>query len=199
MAGPRRPTPRLSILIPTLVARRRSLDELLAILEPQAHEGVEVLVSADSGQMSIGQKRNGLLRQARGDFVAFVDDDDRVPGDYADRLLRALESEPDCASLTGRIVFADGYSRPFVHSLRYDRWIDDHRRKIYYRPPNHLNAIRRGLALRVGFPPISFGEDRYFSMGMVRLLRREAWVDGVLYEYRCRQTFEETHGPSVAR
>ncbi len=199
MARPRRPHPRLSILIPTLLARRRTLDALLSVLEPQRRDGIEVLVSADSGQMSIGQKRNGLLMHARGDFVAFIDDDDMVPSDYVDRVLHALEGDPDCASLIGRIVFSDGYSRPFIHSLRYDRWIDDHRAKVYYRPPNHLNAIRRAYAVQVGFPSISLGEDRYFSMAIVPFLRRESWIDGELYEYRCRRTFEETHGSDVAR
>lgn len=190
---------RLSILIPTLDSRKESLDQLQATLNAQKTDVVEIVVVSDSGQMSIGQKRNMLLSQSRGQYVAFVDDDDMVPPDYVSRIMKALESNPDCTSLTGRITFSDGYSRPFIHSLRYDKWIDDHEGKVYYRPPNHLNAIRRDLAVKVGFPSWNSGEDRYFSHHIRPMLKREEWIEGVLYEYKCRKTFEETHNNQVKR
>lgn len=196
---PWRPTHKLSILIPALHNRKEKFDKLMVTLQAQKKENVEFLVMADAGQMSIGQKRNMLLMQSHGEYVSFVDDDDMVPSDYVQRLLKALVSNPDCTSLTGRIVFSDGYSRPFVHSLRHSRWVDDHEKKVYYRPPNHLNAIRRDLAVQVGFPQINLGEDRYFSTNILPLLKKEAWVDGEIYEYRCRKTFEETHNNQVKR
>lgn len=190
---------KLSVLIPSLSSRKESLEQLHACLNPQKTDQVEFIVVSDSGQLSIGQKRNMLLSQSRGQYVAFVDDDDMVPTDYVARILKALESNPDCTSLTGKIVFSDGYSRPFIHSLRYDKWVDDHEGKVYYRPPNHLNAIRRDLAIGVGFPPWNSGEDRYFSHHVRPLLKREEWIEGVLYEYKCRKTFEETHNNQVKR
>jgi glycosyltransferase involved in cell wall biosynthesis len=190
---------RLSVLIPSLANRKDSLEQLHACLNPQKTDEVEFIVVSDHGQMSIGQKRNMLLSQSRGQYVAFVDDDDVVPADYVSRILKALESNPDCTSLTGRITFSDGYSRPFIHSLRYDRWIDDHEGKVYYRPPNHLNAIRRDLAIKVGFPSWNSGEDRYFSHHIRPMLQREEWIEGTLYEYKCRKTFEETHNNQVKR
>ena len=190
---------KLSVLIPSLSSRKESLEQLHACLNPQKTDQVEFIVVSDSGQMSIGQKRNMLLSQSRGQYVAFVDDDDMVPPDYVARILKALESNPDCTSLTGKIVFSDGYSRPFIHSLRYDKWVDDHEGKVYYRPPNHLNAVRRDLALKVGFPSWNSGEDRYFSHHIRPLLKREEWIEGTLYEYKCRKTFEETHNNQVKR
>ena len=197
---PWRPTHKLSILIPSLNSRKDKLEELMNVLRPQKKDNVEFLVLADGGQMSIGQKRNMLLMQSHGEYVSFVDDDDMVPNDYVDRIVTALaKHNPDCTSLTGRIVFSDGYSRPFVHSLRHDRWIDDHENKVYYRPPNHLNAVRRDLAVKVGFPQVNLGEDRHFSVNIRPLLKKEAWIDGELYEYRCRNTFEQTHNNQVKR
>lgn len=197
---PWRPTHKFSVLIPSLNDRTVKLQQLMGALQPQKRENVEFLVLSDSGQMSIGQKRNMLLNQSKGEYVAFVDDDDMVPPDYVERILAALaKGNPDCTSLTGRIVFSDGYSRPFIHSLRYESWIDDHDNKVYYRPPNHLNAVRREFAVQVGFPPVNMGEDRHFSHNIRPLLKKEAWIDGELYEYRCRKTFEETHNNQVKR
>jgi cellulose synthase/poly-beta-1,6-N-acetylglucosamine synthase-like glycosyltransferase len=194
------PTHKLSILIPSLVERKSTLAELQKELNRQiGQRNVEVLAMADNRQMSIGQKRNMLLTQSSGEYVAFVDDDDMVSIDYIEKVLTAISKNPDCSSLTGSIVFSDSYSRPFIHSLRYERWIDDHEGKVYYRPPNHLNAVRRSIAIRVGFPSWNSGEDRAFSMGIKPFLKKEEWIEGVIYNYKCNKTFEETHNHQVAR
>ena len=195
-----RPMHKLSILIPSLEERKPKLEQLKAELANQiGKRNVEVLSLSDNRQMSIGQKRNMLLTQSTGEYVAFVDDDDMVSPDYIEKVLNALTKNPDCSSLTGEIVFSDGYSRPFIHSLRYTQWIDDHEGKVYYRPPNHLNAVRRAIAVQVGFPPWYSGEDRSFSMGIRHYLKKEEWIEGVIYNYKCSKTFEETHNHQVAR
>jgi cellulose synthase/poly-beta-1,6-N-acetylglucosamine synthase-like glycosyltransferase len=195
-----RPMHKLSILIPSLEERKPKLEQLKAELASQiGKRNVEVLSLSDNRQMTIGQKRNMLLTQSTGEYVSFVDDDDMVSPDYIEKVLNALTKNPDCSSLTGEIVFSDGYSRPFIHSLRYDRWIDDHEGKVYYRPPNHLNAVRRAIAAQVGFPPWNSGEDRSFSMGIRHFLNKEEWIEGVIYNYRCSKTFEETHNNQVVR
>jgi glycosyltransferase involved in cell wall biosynthesis len=155
---------------------------------------VEVLTYVDEGKMSIGSKRNCLLRMATGDYVAFVDDDDDVSDDYVAKVLQAIESECDCCSLSGRIIFSDGYARNFYHSLKYESWIDDHEKKEYYRPPNHLNAVKRSIAANVVFPSFNSGEDRVYSMSLRSRIKTEAPIDGVIYIYNCSKTFEETHG-----
>jgi cellulose synthase/poly-beta-1,6-N-acetylglucosamine synthase-like glycosyltransferase len=191
---------KLSILIPSLEERKPKLEQLKAELANQiGKRNVEVLSLSDNRQMSIGQKRNMLLTQSTGEYVSFVDDDDMVSPDYIEKVLNALTKNPDCSSLTGEIVFSDGYSRPFIHSLRYTQWIDDHEGKVYYRPPNHLNAVRRAIAVQVGFPPWNSGEDRSFSMGIRHFLKKEEWIEGVIYNYKCSKTFEETHNHQVAR
>lgn len=194
------PKHKLSILIPSIRERQLSLDQLTTELNNQiGKKTVEVLSLSDNREMSIGQKRNMLLMQSTGEYVAFIDDDDGVSHDYIEKVLKALSKNPDCSSLTGDIIFSDGYARPFIHSLRYDRWIDDHQGKVYYRPPNHLNAVRRNIAVQVGFPPWNNGEDRAFSMGIKPLIKREEWIEGVIYNYKCKKTFEETHNHQVAR
>lgn len=195
-----RPTHKLSILIPSLNERKNSFDVLKADIADQiGNHQVEILSLCDDGQLSIGEKRNMLLVQSTGEYVTFVDDDDTVSPDYVEKILKALSQNPDCCSLTGEIVFSDGYSRPFIHSLRYDRWVDDHEGKVYYRPPNHLNTIRRSIALQVKFPLLNSGEDRAFSMDIRPFLKTEEWIEGVIYNYVCRKTFEETHNNQVVR
>ena len=96
--------------------------------------------------------------------------------------------------MKGQITFSDGYSRIFEHSLKHKKWIDDHKNKVYYRPPNHLNAIRTDFARKAGFPSIYVGEDRVFSMKVLPMLNKEAYIDSEpFYLYNARGTFEEIH------
>lgn len=184
---------RLSILVCSIQRREKQLTRLMNVLNPQMKSNVEVLVETDDGQMSIGAKRNKLLSLAQGDYVAFVDDDDLVSLDYVDKILNAASTSPDCCSLTGEIdhVMSVRIGRnrqrrrriknTFVHSIKHDHWYE--KNGVYFRNPNHLNAIKRELTLRVGFPEIDSGEDADFSMKIFSLLKTEVEINGIIYYY----------------
>jgi glycosyltransferase involved in cell wall biosynthesis len=182
--------PKLSILICHLAARGELLARLQRILQPQiVGRPVEILTESDGGQMPIGAKRNLLIQRATGEFVAFVDDDDRVSDDYVARILAALEADPmlDCLGIEG--IFTTGgaqrlFPKHFIHSLRYDRWFEE--QGVYYRPPNHLNPIARRHASQVPFPEKNFGEDHDWSMAIRPRLQRETYLKGPIYFYECR-------------
>jgi glycosyltransferase involved in cell wall biosynthesis len=137
---------------------------------------VEIIVEGDAGEMTVGKKRNILLEKASGDYVCFVDDDDMVPDYYVSHILAAIGTEwlsypvlnyvdvraeqnavvthhknPDVVGLKGHYTVGDGKPQTFIHSLRYKEWktVDG----IYQRNPNHLNPVRRELALKARKEP----------------------------------------------
>jgi len=192
---------RLSILICSLTKRASLLRRLKVCLSSQITNAVEVISHVDGGKLSIGQKRNNLLSEAVGDYVAFIDDDDLVSNDYISKILTAIESKPDCCSLRGEITHtmrievmqrgAKGrmyrkrnlqrQKHIFIHSLKYDHWFE--KEGYYFRCPNHLNAIKRTIAKKVGFPHKDSGEDRNFSLRVYPLLKTEVEIKGVIYYY----------------
>ena len=154
---------------------------LLKALEKQKTDEVEILVNSDNGKKKIGTKRNELLDQAQGDYVAFIDDDDFVSNDYVKLILEAIEKEPDCVGFKGKLT-RDGQSAGiFIHSLKYKKWFQ--KGNQYYRCPNHLNPIKREFALKVKFPNSSWGEDRDYSIGLRKYLEKEVFIDKILYFY----------------
>jgi cellulose synthase/poly-beta-1,6-N-acetylglucosamine synthase-like glycosyltransferase len=173
---------RLSILICSLESRAEKLERLMDALTPQLTIEVEVLTHVDKGEASIGKKRNELMEAALGDYVAFVDDDDMVSEDYVEKVLIALDDDPDCASLTGIIYLANGTSSIFDHSVEHQEWSRGSD-GVYYRSPNHLNAIRRSIASKVVFEDINFGEDKRFSDKVRPFLRKETRIPGEIYYY----------------
>lgn len=166
---------RLSILIATMPQRASLLERLLDHLWAQVlRRPTEVEVLVDGAGGTTGAKRNRLLQQAIGDFVAFVDDDDWVCHDYVDRTLDAIGKVPeaDCVEFQGAIMLPGQPEERFHHSTEYASWFK--KDGIYRRCPNHLNAVRRTLALSVGFPDQTVYEDRDFSTRIQPLLKTQA-------------------------
>ncbi len=167
----------LSILVCSTTERAHLLHRLERHLRAQMRRWprrVELVVDVDDGQKSIGQKRNDLLARAVGQYVAFVDDDDMVAHDYVDRIVDALtltDGEADCASLEGVITTNGENPERFTHSIEHARWYSAG--GTHYRTPNHLNPIKRELALQAGFPEKNFAEDHDFSQRVLPLLKSE--------------------------
>jgi cellulose synthase/poly-beta-1,6-N-acetylglucosamine synthase-like glycosyltransferase len=172
---------RLSILTPTLHSRSQIFQNLARVLNAQANHSVEMLASVDNGEKSIGQKRNELLEAAKGDYVVYVDDDDMVSPLFVAKILEGLKNNPDCCGIEGIVTFKQVGPKKFIHSLQYDDWFE--KDEIYYRCPNHLNPIKREIALEVKFPEKSWQEDQDFSYRLKGKLKTETYIKGPIYFY----------------
>lgn len=177
---------KLSILICSIKQRQALLQRLLAVLQKQQTEGVEILTEIDDGKTKIGRKRNNLLDRAKGNYVCFIDDDDLVAEDYVSKILEAIQSNPDCCSLEG-IYTVDGKNpTKFIHSFEYKKWetVVENGKTVYLRCPNHLNAIKSELAVKTRFNDVlNQGEDRDFSERLLPLLKKESKIEGNIYQY----------------
>ena len=192
---------KLSILICSITERESLLKNLLADLERQRTDDVEILVEIDNKVITTGAKRNVLLRRAIGDYIAFVDDDDKISEDYVPKILEAIKTHPDCCGIEGEIThivkvrmrrlssrFSGHYKhaqrrvQKFIHSIRYNRWFESN--DVYYRCPNHLNPVKREIALKVMFPDLNKEEDKDYSFRLYPLLKTEQYIDGIIYFYR---------------
>lgn len=136
---------------------------------------------------SIGYKRNRLLKEADGLYVAFIDSDDRVAQDYVELLLEGIDHGMDCCSLNG-IITEDGKNPlRFQHSIRHNAYVTcpDAEEIRYLRYPNHLNCIRADIAKQFTFPETMHGEDTDWATQIhrSRLLRTEYDIPEVIYYY----------------
>lgn len=172
----------LSLLICTIPHRRDLFDRLLFDLRSQVmKEGIEVEILADNGEGSVGVKRQRLLEQAQGDYVAFIDDDDRVDPKYLNLILMALSTNPDVVGFCGIITTNGRHAKRFKISKDCEY---TEKRGVYYRYNNHLCPVRREIALQVGYKDLSHGEDFDFATRLRPLVKTEAFIDHNLYYYR---------------
>ncbi len=185
-----------SILIPTLDDRHERFSGLYEKLNKQINENslakeVEVLYFSDNKQHSLGFKRNKLIEWAKGKFIAFVDDDDNVSDDYVPIICSTIKEYPDidCVGIKGIITFGGKNPRVFIHSLRYGEYFS--KGDIYFRPPYHLNPMKREVACNYKFEDISYSEDIDWAMRISRdqALQKEYFIDKIVYYYNSRRSW----------
>jgi glycosyltransferase involved in cell wall biosynthesis len=183
-----------SILIPTLQERRASFTRLYEklraqIVQADVEDAVEIVTRCDNREHALGAKRNALMRDARGEFIAFVDDDDDVADQYVALICRALRehSTIDCLGITGIVYFRGTHPHRFVYSRRYDHYFS--RGGVYYRPPYILNPVRRAIARQFPFEEVNWNEDMDWALRLARarVLQREVMLDEILYHYYSRR------------
>lgn len=95
----------------TLESRKEKYDIISECILKQidkidGHRDVEFISYRDNKQVTVGEKRNVLLRNSKGRFVCFVDDDDRISHDYVESILTCIVNNPTCDC----IVFNGIYS-----------------------------------------------------------------------------------------
>lgn len=166
-------------------------------LEPQLSDAVGVYTLEDEGAETTGRKRQRLIEETDAEFVAHVDDDDLVAPTYVGDILGAIKQGADVVGFKVRCYEDGGLSGFAVHSLANDRWSEQRLENgmvHYTRTPNHLNPIRRNIALQVGFPSETVGEDadyaRRLYAGFGKTMK-EVFLDKCLYDYFQRTRMDE--------
>lgn len=190
---------RLSILVPSVHTRfdtfaseiQKELYRQLAGLTEYERSLVEVLVLTDTKRRSIGKKRNEMLWLAQGEYVVFVDDDDRIEPDYILTLLNAaLGSGADALCFDVSVSINGAAPKPCYYSRQYEK--DFNNAHGYYRLPNHIMCVKRSLAKAAGFPETQRGEDSAYARRLAPYLRSEYRIGRVLYHYDFNSETTET-------
>ncbi len=187
--------PLLSILTPSVPSRIGTTSFAMLLQQLQKQIGsisVEHLVLLDNKTRTVGAKRQALLDIARGQYVAFVDDDDSVSADYIAELLPRLASGADVVTFeqyatvdgeTGRIIFDA--------ACRIDEpWESGGTAR---RRPWHVCAWRRDLAIQGVFTETNYGEDAAWVSQVAPLARNHLHIPKVLHYYR--HSAETTEAP----
>ncbi len=206
-------TPILSILTPAVPSR---LDQLATLCDEIARQigdqPVEHLVLLDNKKRTVGEKRDALLRMARGQYVAFVDDDDDISLDYVARILAAAETRPDVITFKQHAKVNDdeaiiefklgNQNAPFDGAPRWQKiegkWKEIlAERPVIKRNAWHICAWSRRLAIMSHFPASNYGEDWSFAAPLCALPNlREVHIPEVLHFYNHSTATTEAPPPA---
>lgn len=187
---------KLSILVLSTHTRRntflpKSLEMIYGQLEKSIHKDkVEILYLIDNRCMTVGDKRNRIKSIATGDYIAFVDDDDRISDNYINELIAAIEYDQDAITFKCQVQDRSGEIKMCYYSLKYSQDFD--LGQNCYRIPNPRVCVKREIANQVQFRDISLGEDYYFGTDIKPLIKTEYFINKVLYYYDFNAQTTET-------
>lgn len=174
---------KLSVLIPSTPERLTYLARMVSELERQSSQlPVEILVMIDNKQRSTGAKRNALIEQAQGEFVIFVDDDDRIETDYVQTLVKTIDRNPNADCITFDVeVNLFGLEKKLT---KFDvSFTNSHDDQYYYRKPNHIMCYSKRISSQEKFLDLSYGEDDEWAMRASMLIKDQVKISRVLYYY----------------
>lgn len=158
---------------------------------------VELISCYDEKQLTIGEKRELMYKEANGIFSFQIDDDDDIADDAIELILKAIKENPDvdCVTFRERCIMNGNY-KSSNHSLKYEKWQDNFDGFDYVRCPFYKDVIRTDIAKLVPFPFIRYNEDEQWSMAIRPHLKTEHHIDKELYYYiyEPKETHEERYG-----
>ena len=188
-----------SILVLTLPARMELFAQLRSILIPQIaeHENeVEVRVHADTKgdpkfhDLNLGEKREHMRRQAQGQYISFIDDDDLIHPQFVEKILPLLDGVDQVGF--DLKCFCDRRDIGVAHhSLKFGKWTQTVNARVggsdFYRDISHLNPMRRDLALLHSMEG-GVGEDCRWANAMRASgkVKTEHYIEEILYFYPWR-------------
>lgn len=196
---------KLSILVPTTPRRLdnffpRLLKDLQRQSEPFGKE-VEIIGLYDNKVRTVGEKRNALLSLAQGEFLTFIDDDDRVAETYIKDIMDCISKNPgadvivfDCITTINGDTANQTYSR---YSVKY-QYTETPNKIEGYRQwtglPAHTMVWRSSIAVKHGYIHQNYAEDVDWVKRAVKDVKTEIRIDKVLYFYDFNSSTSETRG-----
>jgi glycosyltransferase involved in cell wall biosynthesis len=182
--------PVLSILIPSITDRIYShLIPLVEKLERQINRldnpnDVEIVVFMDNKRRSIGHKRQGVLDMAKGLFIAYVDDDDTVDGQYVSRAVEAIKSNAwvDVITFKQWVILDDAPPISLTFQLGHPTY-DDISDAFPIRPPFHVCFWRRDLVKDCTFTDLMYHEDSAWVEQANKLAKTSHHIDHHMTTY----------------
>lgn len=189
---------KLSILIPSVHTRRntflpkiqdevyRQIDELSEFNKAQ----VEVITLSDNKKMMLGDKRNLMVEMAQGEYIQFIDDDDKISPDFIKSLLKAIKSEADV--ITFQVSVSINGAKPKIAHYSKDYQRDYNTPDGYYRIPNHISCVKKEVSLKSSFPSLKYAEDQAYAKLLLQHIKTEHKIERVLYHYDYDDNVTET-------
>jgi glycosyltransferase involved in cell wall biosynthesis len=194
---------KLSILVPSVPSRLttfypRIMTELLKQCEK--FSDVEIIGLFDNKKRTVGEKRQDLLNLAKGEYLVFIDDDDRISDDYISSIMEEIYKNPN----TDCIVFdciccidKSDIKTLCKYGIEFEYGYINSEETQWRGKPAHTMVYKSAIAKQHSYNNSNLGEDIDWVVRACKDIREQTRIDKVLYYYDCEvTTTSETRGLS---
>lgn len=195
---------RLSIIIPYYNTEKYT-DELLNVLERQITKDCEIILIDDGSDepyepyqdfvrvfrqpnKGVSVARNKGLKEAKGEYIVFIDSDDLVTEDYIEQIFKAIETNPDTVYISWRSL---DYRQGKIIQSETDEF-NPYNRCVWNR------VFKREYIKGLSFPEgVQIGEDDAFLKSLPTA-EKKTYIPKQIYIYRSGREgsliWRHTHG-----
>lgn len=176
----------LSILIPSIPERmgqlRQTIERYQSYIDKYANtEFVQIVSVVDNKKVSIGEKRNALVKLAAGDYWVMSDDDDSLTESYFFHLSGMMISGCDVITyLQSARINEDKSTVKFGLKNINEQLVKD---GITNRPAWHCCTWRKNAIKEARFAPTNWGEDDLFQRTANELAKTEYHIPEICHVY----------------
>jgi len=178
---------KLTILVPTVPSRLTSyyprlMKQLLDQTSP--YNTIELISFFDNKKRSIGKKRDEMLGLVQGEYVVFIDDDDRISEDYISEIMTALQNNPDtdCVVFNCICCVDGGAPKLCKYGIEFE-YGDILGGKEWRGKPAHTMVYKSSIAKSHHFRDMKNCEDTDWVKRACLDIKQQVRVDKVLYFY----------------
>lgn len=185
----------LSILIPTTPDRHEMFTALFNEVHRQigymqtVHPSlgkIEVLVDDSKrfldGGLSIGKKREALVKRAEGKYLCFLDSDDWIAPNYVETLVRLCQRDADVCTFRN-ITKTDTFWCVVDMGFHYPNDQANPNLTVRRRPW-HICPVRSSFARKYDFEDSNYSEDFTWMEKVLSHCTTEAKSEAIIHEYR---------------
>jgi hypothetical protein len=191
---------KLSILVPTVPSRIeffyvKLMKELLRQIEPYKNE-IELISLFDNKKRSIGKKRQEMINLSQGEYIVFIDDDDRISDDYVSQIMKKLYENPntDCVVFDSIYRINGGIDKLCKFGIEFE-YGDVNGGLEFRRKPAHIMVYSSSIVKRHQYNDMGNGEDSNWIERAHLDIKNQTRIDKVLYYYDAEYaTTSETAG-----
>ena len=178
---------KLTILVPTVPSRLkyfypRIMNELLKQIKK--YKDIELISFFDNKKRTIGQKRDEMLSLVQGEYVVFIDDDDRIDSEYIDSIMNALYKNPkcDCVVFDTICIVNNGNPKLCKYGIEFE-YGDVLNEKEWRGKPAHTMVYKSSIAKKHRYSNMNNGEDYDWVLRAHKEILNQVRIDKVLYYY----------------
>ena len=178
---------KLSILVPTVPSRidlfyPKIMKEL--IKQTKKYSDIELIAYFDNKKKTIGKKRQDMINLSQGEYIVFIDDDDRISENYVDEIMNALYGnlDADCVVFDTICRVENEINKLCKYGIefKYGDILDG----LEWRgKPAHTMVYRSEIAKKHHFIDINNGEDYDWVKRAYLDIVNQVRIDKVLYYY----------------
>lgn len=147
---------------------------------------VEIIIQGGKrfldGGLSIGKKREDLVKKAQGKYLCFLDDDETIAPNYLETLMRLCHEGNDIGTFRALVKLSNmwGVVNMSLNNLENEQLHPD---GIVNRPPWHMCPVRSVYAKMFEFPDLNNAEDFVWMEQVLKCCKTESHSDKIIFQY----------------